>query len=321
MIRPAPPSLPKLRKLTRVALTLLKGRDIAPAPRSSLYVTASTAVIDMPPDVAIEYWDELFCAVKARLRLVVGGRLAATSGPELQGPGGPVRADVLECVAGLDALHATLAHEAGRRQRLEREVLEAQAALERALAELVGTRAQEARARHLAMHDGLTSLPNRGCFLERIEQALAQAEPHRRGLAVLYLDLDDFKLINDDYGHATGDEVLSIVAARLARTVRAEDTVGRLGGDEFACMLANVPSRDHLRQLACKLFDAVSAPLKISDLKLSVRPSIGIAMCPADGTTARGLLETADAAMYRAKRHGSGYAFGDGPEPLSAHEA
>ncbi len=103
--------------------------------------------------------------------------------------------------------------------------------------------------------------------------------------------------------------MLRIVAARLARSVRADDMVSRVGGDEFACLLADVPSREQLSHLACKMFDAVSAPMKIGQLKLTVRASIGIAVCPTDGASAEALLKSADNAMYRAKRQNTGYAF------------
>ena len=128
---------------------------------------------------------------------------------------------------------------------------------------------------------------------------------------MLYLDLDGFKPINDIYGHATGDELLKIVAARLNQAVRSEDMVSRLGGDEFACLLSDLPSREQLSHMACKLFDAVSAPVKIGQLTLTVRPSIGMAMCHDDGATAEELIKNADVAMYRAKRQQSGYAFFD----------
>jgi diguanylate cyclase (GGDEF)-like protein len=130
-------------------------------------------------------------------------------------------------------------------------------------------------------------------------------------LAVLYLDLDGFKPINDRHGHETGDGLLRVVAARLARAVRSDDMVCRVGGDEFVCLLGDVLNRQQLSHLACKLFDAVSAPLRIGTLDLLVRPSIGIAVCPQDGDTTDALLRRADTAMYRAKRQQLGYAFFD----------
>ena len=105
--------------------------------------------------------------------------------------------------------------------------------------------------------------------------------------------------------HSTADCVNQL----LARAVRASDVVGRLGGDEFACLLADLPGREQLCHLACKLFDAVSAPVKVGTLRLTVRPSIGIAVCPTDGASTDELLKSADAAMYAAKRDRSGYAF------------
>ena len=105
--------------------------------------------------------------------------------------------------------------------------------------------------------------------------------------------------------------MLRIVAARLTQTVRAEDMVSRLGGDEFACLLGGLPSREKLSHLARNLVDVVSAPVKIGQIKLTVRPSIGIALCQSDGATAEALLKNADAAMYRAKRGQTGYAFFD----------
>ncbi len=249
-------------------------------------------------------------ALTARLRSIADGPRCADD-TAWRFTTASVRTDVLDCAGQLDQLQVRLAHEMVRRQQLELAVFDAQTALAQARAELVGTQAGERRARHLARHDSLTALPNRGFFSERLAQALAAAAPRRQALAVMYLDLDDFKPINDAYGHAIGDEVLRIVAARLSRTVRSDDTVGRLGGDEFACLLDGLQCRVQLGHLACKVFDAVAAPCKIGVRQLHVRPSIGIAVYPADGLDADALLGNADAAMYNAKRHQSGYAFYD----------
>ena len=208
-------------------------------------------------------------------------------------------------------MQARLAFERRRSQDLEADLLETQVELLQARADMEGLQAAERRVRHLAMHDSLTTLPNRSFFAERLDQALSAAAPQQRGFAVLYLDLDDFKQVNDTHGHAVGDELLRVVAARLSRSVRAEDVVSRLGGDEFACLLGDLPAREQLSHLACKVLDAVAAPCQIGELRLNIRPSIGIAMCPTDGETAELLIEHADAAMYNAKRHRSGYAFFD----------
>jgi diguanylate cyclase len=200
-------------------------------------------------------------------------------------------------------------------QGLRRELAQAQAELAHTRAELQHARASEQQAHHQALHDSLTELPNRSCFRQRLDRDLARSRPQPQAtapvLAVLYLDLDGLKPINDRHGHETGDGLLRIVATRLARAVRSDDMVCRMGGDEFACLLGDVLSRPQLSQLACKLFDAVSAPLRIGTLDLMVRPSIGIAVCPHDGDTTDALLRRADIAMYRAKRQQLGYAFFD----------
>lgn len=277
-------------------------------------ILARAAAVDLHSDRPIEDWDRLLGAIKSMLlRLTVGENAAAPVARHGHGheASGRVRDGVLECVAALDNLSTTMQRELDHHRQLEREVSNSRAALARARTELAGSRAGERRARQLALHDDLTSLPNRRCFHERLEQALAQVGPRHPALAVLYLDLDGFKSVNDLHGHVVGDELLGIVAARLSRAVRAEDFMSRLGGDEFACLIADLSTRDELGQLACKLIDAVSSPLTIGSLTLAVRPSIGIATYPADGATADTLLNSADGAMYHAKRYRKGFAFCD----------
>ncbi len=260
-------------------------------------------------DVAIGDWEELLSAVKSRLRLTVGELLAVLPDQQQPDAAHQVQASVLECVNALDQLHLTLSNELARRQQLEPEAIETQAVLTRARDQLSATRAEAQHARYLASHDSLTALPNRSSFRERLEHALADPELRRRGLALLYVDLDGFKAVNDEHGVDAGNEMLRIVAARLARSVRADDMVSRVGGDEFACLLPDVPSREQLSHLACKIFDAVSAPMKIGQLKLTIHASIGIAVCPTDGASAEALFKSADEAIYRAKRQNTGYAF------------
>lgn len=266
---------------------------------------------DRAADFAVHDLDDMVGAVAARLRMTVGERLDAHIVNQPRGSLAMVRANVLDCAQALDQVQTTLGQEIARRQQLELEVFDVRTALAQARAELRGTQAGERRARHLALHDSLTALPNRSFFGERLEHALAIAAPQRRALAVMYLDLDGFKPVNDTHGHAAGDELLRVVAARLARAVRAEDMVSRLGGDEFGCLIAGSPSREQLSQLARKLLEAVAARCKIGQIRIRVRPSIGIAICPEDGTTAEALLKSADAAMYYAKRQRTGHAFSD----------
>ena len=233
--------------------------------------------------------------------------------PNAAGHGGPDwdPARIPGCVAELDRLHATLKREFGACRQIERILGETRAALARANGALTGSQAAAASARHDALHDGLTGLPNRRLFLHRLATALADSGPRYPALAVLYIDLDGFKPVNDINGHLAGDTLLRIVAARLSRMVRAEDTMSRLGGDEFACVIAGSSTRDELAQLAGKLVDAVCQPVTLDTLTLSVRPSIGIATHVFDGASAEQLLNRADQAMYHAKRFRIGYAFHD----------
>lgn len=167
----------------------------------------------------------------------------------------------------------------------------------------------ERRISNLAYHDELTNLPNRSLLRDRVEQAVATASRERATLALLFLDLDHFKNINDSLGHATGDRLLQEVASRLLRSVRRSDTVGRLGGDEFLMLLpeANADDAAHVAQ---KVLEECIRPFALDDHNLAVTPSIGIAMYPRDGSDYDELLKKADTAMYRAKDEGrNGYRF------------
>jgi len=155
-----------------------------------------------------------------------------------------------------------------------------------------------------AYHDVLTDLPNRLLFRDRIGVALAHARRIGRGVAVMFLDLDQFKLVNDTLGHPVGDRLLQAIASRLVASVRAEDTVARIGGDEFTVLLSDVADRRAAAVVAQKVLDAVRLPARIDDHELLVTTSIGISIFPDDGTEAETLLRNADRAMYRAKEMG-----------------
>ncbi len=256
-------------------------------------------------------WDALLCAVRTRLREALAEWPDSTPAPLPNDTADEARAIGCDCADALDQMHDTLVSQASRFLRLETEIAEARASLREACTQLLGTQANERRARHLALHDSLTLLPNRSCFCAQLDLALATAYPQRPALAVLYLDLDGFKLVNDTHGHEIGDEMLRVVAARLSRAVRAADRVSRIGGDEFACLLTGMSDRRQLSRLARKLLDTVAAPLRVGELTLQVHASIGIALCPEDATTTQALLKMADAAMYRAKRQQTGHAFFD----------
>lgn len=156
---------------------------------------------------------------------------------------------------------------------------------------------------HLAFHDALTGLGNRRLLRDRLEQMIARARRQGSVVAVVLIDLDDFKLVNDSFGHSLGDELLKAVAARLSDALRESDTIARLGGDEFV-VLAEVGGNEHLAQLVERLFQALSQPVDAGDMALSVRMSVGIALFPADGEDAESLLRQADTAMYSAKNEG-----------------
>ncbi len=160
------------------------------------------------------------------------------------------------------------------------------------------------RLHHLAYHDLLTELPNRLLFLERLEHALTLCKGTQRRVAVLYLDLDRFKIINDTLGHEAGDELLKKVSGVLQRCAYEGDTIARLGGDEYAVLLENIASADDVPLAARKILDAIVHPLVVGGQELFITSSIGIAVYPDDGSNADTLLTNADVAMYRAKDHG-----------------
>ena len=167
-------------------------------------------------------------------------------------------------------------------------------------------RAMSARMSRLAQHDPLTELPNRLLLNDRICQAIAAARRRDRSLAVLFIDIDRFKCVNDMLGHATGDAVLQSIARRLVASVRDSDTVSRLGGDEFVVLLSEVACGEDAAFSADKLLAATAAAHRVDDQDLFVTASAGIAVYPADGMDAETLVRNADLAMLRAKPHRRG---------------
>ena len=163
----------------------------------------------------------------------------------------------------------------------------------------------EERIRFMANHDALTGLPNRALLQDRLEQALRYAQRADRWVTVAFIDLDNFKIINDTLGHTAGDELLKTVAGRMVSCLRAVDTVVRLGGDEFVVLLVDQEkSVESISATVAKMRAAISAPLEIGGQTLRVSSSIGLANYPNDGKDADTLLANADAAMYRAKELG-----------------
>ncbi len=161
-----------------------------------------------------------------------------------------------------------------------------------------------ARIEVLAHHDALTGLPNRSLARDRFEQAAAQATRNNSGAALLYLDLDNFKTVNDSLGHAAGDALLCDVAARLASAVRSNDTVSRQGGDEFLIVLGDVTDEDAVAAIALKLVEKMALPFRVNGLAVTATCSLGIALFPGNGPDFESLLKRADQAMYQAKESG-----------------
>jgi diguanylate cyclase (GGDEF)-like protein/PAS domain S-box-containing protein len=171
-------------------------------------------------------------------------------------------------------------------------------------------KASQARIDFLAHHDLLTGLPNRALLLERLEFILATARRRGTRAAVLFIDLDNFKVVNDSLGHAAGDALLKVVAGRLPGLLRGVDVVSRHGGDEFLVVLPDVEDEQGPVPVAEKLLAAISEPMDLDGQSVSVSPSIGIAVFPRDGESAEALIKNADAAMYLAKERGrSNYQF------------
>jgi len=157
---------------------------------------------------------------------------------------------------------------------------------------------------HMAWHDALTGLPNRRLFEDRVEQELVRSRRVGEPVCMFFVDLDNFKTVNDTYGHATGDELIKQVAQRLLDTVRSQDTVARVGGDEFAILLPGLVDQLSINQLAERTLDAMHTPFPIFGQEVSTSASVGIAIAPEHGDTYDDLLNRADEAMYRAKDHG-----------------
>jgi len=177
--------------------------------------------------------------------------------------------------------------------------------LERAVAERTAELQEaKAHAQHLAAHDALTGLPNRRLLEDRLTQALALSQRNRQQTAVMFVDLDRFKHINDSFGHAAGDVLLKEVSQRLVNQLRTGDTICRIGGDEFVVVLPEVKRSSDVAQVAQKVIEQLSQPVSIEERELIVTPSIGIAVFPEDGRDAETLIRNADAAMYHAKELG-----------------
>jgi diguanylate cyclase (GGDEF)-like protein/PAS domain S-box-containing protein len=176
--------------------------------------------------------------------------------------------------------------------------------IEGTIIDITDRKAAQEQIEYQAYHDVLTSLPNRLLFRDRITVALAHARRSRRAVAVMFLDLDQFKLVNDTLGHTVGDGLLRGAADRLVECVRADDTVARMGGDEFTILLSDIPDMRAAATVAQKVLESISRPIDVDGHELFITTSIGIALFPDDGMDTETLLKNADRAMYRAKEMG-----------------
>jgi diguanylate cyclase (GGDEF)-like protein len=172
---------------------------------------------------------------------------------------------------------------------------------------VTGHRHEALRLAQLAFYDPLTRLPNRSLFMDRLTLATERSLRHNRRLALLFLDFDDFKLVNDRFGHQAGDALLATVGDRLRNVVRASDTVARLGGDEFAVLLEDVKDASSARLVAQRLIDVLNYPIIFQGQSLHCSPSVGIAYAIGGSPLPQELLRQADTALYQAKRDNKGW--------------
>ena len=181
---------------------------------------------------------------------------------------------------------------------------ELKSANDRLLHDLEERKRVEQSIRHIAHHDALTGLPNRSLFRDRLTHAMAQADRYHQKLAVMFLDLDRFKAINDTLGHNVGDQLLKIAAERLRSCVRDSDTVARLGGDEFTVIVEDIVEDHDAAAVAQKILDTLSQPFNLYGHEVFISVSVGVTLYPSDDENADNLLRNADSAMYRAKEFG-----------------
>jgi diguanylate cyclase len=212
-----------------------------------------------------------------------------------------VELKVQQCAEDLATVNDALAEEIDQRNNLENQLAESASALSE-------SKVQERKSRHLSLHDAVTGLANVTLFKDRLRNGLAQAKRHGWRLAVMFIDLDEFKDVNDSHGHDVGDRVLQMVAQRMQTLVRAGDTISRRGGDEFLFLMLEATDENSAANLAAKIGNNIAQPCEIEGLKLTVTPSIGIAIYPEDGVSGQELLRNADIAMYAAKQQKSGCA-------------
>lgn len=252
--------------------------------------------------------DDLATANEIMKEKIAGGTTMLSAHKTLLA-GTTVESKVQECADDLLEVTETLAQGIDDLARTENALIESRDMLAETQAALAISQEEERDARQRALHDSMTGLPNRDLFDDRLSHAISLARRHDWTLAVMFLDLDGFKKINDTHGHAAGDSVLKDVARRLSLHARDEDTVCRNGGDEFLYLLVNPQGRENIERIARLVAASIAKPIAVGSRQFVVNASIGVAVYPADGATGVELIKCADTAMYRAKKHGSSCAF------------
>ncbi len=236
------------------------------------------------------------------------------SAPQALAESERIETKVQECADELHEVNETLAAGINDLKQTEIGLMKIQNSLVHTETALAAAQEAERNARMRAMHDSTTGLPNRDLFDDRLTHAISLAERHDWTLAVMFLDLNRFKNINDTHGHAAGDGVVKEIAKRLSQRCRDEDTVCRNGGDEFLYLLINPQGTMNIERIAGALLKDIAQPIDLDDLQVIVTSSIGVAIYPGNGVTPDQLVRNADAAMYHAKKCKRGCAFFDAVE-------
>ena len=266
----------------------------------------------------VETCAEDLAAANEGVKEQIAGGTTLLSAHETLLVGTTVESKVQECADDLHEVTETLARGIEELAQTEIALTESREVLADTQAALAISREDERAARRRALHDSMTGLPNRDLFDDRLSHAIALAQRHDWTLAVMFLDLDGFKKINDTYGHAAGDAVLKEVARRLSLHSRDEDTVCRNGGDEFLYLVVNPQGKENIERIARLVSTNVASPIAVGGRQFVVNASIGISVYPVDGATGDELVKSADTAMYRAKKHASSGVFVDRGETESA---
>jgi diguanylate cyclase len=260
--------------------------------------------------------DDLAAANEVMEEQIAGGTTQLSAKKTLLA-GKTVEDKVQECADDLHEVTETLAQGIDDLAQTEIALTESREKLVETQAALVVSQQEERDARRRALHDSMTGLPNRDLFDDRLSTAISLARRHDWTLAVMFLDLDGFKNINDTHGHAAGDAVLKEVARRLSLRARDEDTVCRIGGDEFLYLLVNPRGRENIERIAGLVSASIASPIAVGGRQFVVNASVGVAVYPLDGASADDLIKNADIAMYRAKEHGSRCMFFERSDPGS----